>query len=136
VREDRSPLYVRLGAIVAMNVENDAAGHGDAGSKGWRTIDIYPGEEASHAAVWDTASFPPRAGVDRTDVSCEPAAGGFAIRLDGGPARDTILRIRAARPLQVTGLPRAAWRYDARDARLWVRLPKARNARVVLAAVN
>lgn len=132
VPEDRSPVFVRTGAIVPMNVENALAAHGDATSKGWLTLDIYPGKRRSEAAVWDTAVFPPRTGRDRTTVVCEPGAGGFTIRLDDGSPRNTILRIWAPKPVRVDALPRTAWRYDAADQRLWVRLPKAHNVKVAV----
>jgi len=132
VPEDRSPVFIRTGAIVAMNVENNLAGHGDVSSKGWLTLDIYPGERRSEAAVWDTANFPPRTGRDRTTVVCEPGSSGFTIRLDGGSPRNTILRIWSPKPAQVEALPRTAWRYDVADQRLWVRLPKAHNVKVAV----
>lgn len=132
VPEDRSPVFVRTGAIVPLNVENNLVSHGDLASKGWLTLDFYPGRQRSEVAVWDTASFPPRTGVDRTSVACEPSASGFTISLSGGGARDTILRIWSPKPAQVEGLPRSAWRYDAADQRLWVRLPKAHNVKVVV----
>jgi len=94
VPEDRSPIFVKLGAIIPLNVENDAAGHGDAKSRGWRTLDIYPADAPSQAVIWDTANFPPRADRDRTFVECIPSAAGVSVKLTGGPARDTILRVR------------------------------------------
>jgi hypothetical protein len=84
VPEERSPVYVKVGAILPLNVENGLVGHGDAASKGWRTLDIYPGLAATRVAVWDKASFPPRAGIDRTEVVCEPADAGFRVSLAGG----------------------------------------------------
>jgi hypothetical protein len=114
-------------------VENNLVGHGDAASKGWLTLDVYPGDHTSQAAVWNTAVFPPRAGADRTDVVCEPSASGLTITLQGGAPRDTLLRIWSPKPARVAGLPRTAWRYDAADQRLWVRLAKAHNVKVVVA---
>ena len=136
VPEDRSPVFVRLGSIVALNVENDVVKHGDARSKGWRTLDIYPGDEPSHATVWDTGTFPPRAGLDRTLVECEPSGEGMTVRLSGGPTRDTILRVRSAKPVEVVGLPKSSWKYDAADQRLWVRLAKARDVKVMIRMVR
>ena len=54
------------------------------------------------------------------------------IRLDGGSPRNTILRVWAPKPVQVDAWPRTAWRYDATDQRLWIRLPKAHNVRVAI----
>jgi alpha-glucosidase (family GH31 glycosyl hydrolase) len=132
VPEARSPIFVRTGAIVPLNVENNIVSHGDAASKGWITLDIYPGEQASRAAVWNTAVFPPRAGQDRTDVLCEPTASGLTITMQGGAPRDTLLRVWSPKPATIAGLPRSAWHYDAADQRLWVRLPKAHNVKVVV----
>jgi alpha-glucosidase (family GH31 glycosyl hydrolase) len=112
VPEDRSPVFVKLGAIIPLNVENDAVGHGAATSRGWRTIDIYPGPNPTQAVVWDTANFPPRLARDRTLVECVPGAKSVTIKLTGGPARDTILRV---------------WSSGRRIER---RLPHARNTAV------
>jgi alpha-glucosidase (family GH31 glycosyl hydrolase) len=95
VPEDRSPVFVKRGSIIPLNVENDAVGHGDAKSRGWRTLDIFAGETPSRTVVWDTANFPPIAGRDRTVVECVPKAGGVTVKLSGGPARDTIFRVLA-----------------------------------------
>ncbi|MCX6623881.1 MAG: hypothetical protein NTY38_23010, partial [Acidobacteria bacterium] len=107
VPEGRSPVFVKLGAIIPMNVENDVAGHGDSASKGWRTLDIYPAETPSQAVVWDTGAFPPRADRDRTLVECLPGAANIRIRLSGGPARDTILRLWAGGRRRIIRLPAA-----------------------------
>lgn len=141
VPETRSPIFVRAGAIIAMNVENALAGHGDASSKGWVTLDIYPrasGDlQTTHAAVWDTAAFPPRGAVDRTDVTVESTSSSVTITLAGGAPHDTILRVWSPKPAQVTGLGKvglaqSAWRYDAADARLWIRIPKAHDRKITI----
>jgi len=59
----RIPVYVREGAIVPMEVEDDTNGLGSEGSKDALTLLVYPGDEAS--------SFEVRAG----DGSVELAAG-------------------------------------------------------------
>lgn len=107
VPEDRSPVFVKLGAIIPLNVENDAVGHGAAASRGWRTIDIYPGPNPTQAVVWDTANFPPRVARDRTVVECVPGAKSVTIKLTGGPARDTILRVWSSGRWIEKRLPRA-----------------------------
>jgi alpha-D-xyloside xylohydrolase len=133
--EDRSPLFVKAGAVIALNVENDAAGHGTAASRGWRTLDVYPAAAATTTVVWDTAQYPPVAARDRSEVEVRAEPAQITVRLTGGPARDTILRVWS--PATVTAverdgrpLPQRAWRYDAADQRLWVRLPKAASFRV------
>ncbi len=93
VPEDRSPVFVKRGSIIPMNVENNAAGHGDAKSKGWRTLDVYPSSAPTRAVIWDPDQFPPRPDRDRTVVECIPTAKGVTLKLAGGPARDTIFRV-------------------------------------------
>lgn len=105
VPEDRYPVFVKRGAIIAMNVENDITGHGDANSKGWRTLDIYPGDKPSQAVLWDTAAFPPQAHRDRTLVECNPEAGRVNVRLTGGPPKDTLLRIWRNGQVEIRRLP-------------------------------
>ncbi len=149
VPETRNPVFVRLGAVVPLNVRNDAAGHGDASSAGWRTLDCYPGDAASRATIWDTEHFPPEASRDRSVVTMSPGETKLAIRIEGGPRRDTILRIRQAqKPSSVVrdGKPVAqisqkddwqkaagGWWYDERDGRLWIRLAGVDNANVEVA---
>ena len=146
VPEERSPVFVRLGAILSLNVENDVVGHGSKASKGWRTLDIYPhaGPQAvSRAVVWDTASFPPQGERDRSIVNCQVNGKAITINLAGGPARNTILRIWS--PQLIKGVTRDTkeltkasdrnawerggdgWWSDPEDQRLWVRLSEARN---------
>ncbi|MGH7785486.1 MAG: TIM-barrel domain-containing protein [Candidatus Binatia bacterium] len=44
----RLPLYVRLGAIIPMEVVNGVTGHGSAGSDGTLTLDVYPHQSSSY----------------------------------------------------------------------------------------
>jgi alpha-glucosidase (family GH31 glycosyl hydrolase) len=146
VPEDRSPVFVRLGSVIPLDVENDAVKHGSAASKGWRTLDIYPSAEPSDAAIWDTRAFPPSVARDRSFVSVKPSNTGLEIQLEGGPVRDTILRIwRSKAPASVAANGKVldrranaaawekdqqAWWFDAVDQRLWVRLAGVKDARV------
>jgi alpha-glucosidase (family GH31 glycosyl hydrolase) len=148
VPEERSPVFVRLGSVIPLDVENDALGHGSAASKGWRTLDIYPSTQASRATVWDTRVFPPSVSRDRTTVSLTPGERSLEIRLEGGPGRDSILRIwrpEASRTITVNGKAaerrrdradwegtREGWWYSAEDQRLWIRLVNAGDTRVKL----
>src|SRR5262249_55447029 len=136
--EERSPIFVRLGAIIPLDVANDAVKHGTAASKGWRTLDIYPASQPSSAVVWDTRQFPPSAFRDRSFVTVKPMEKGTEIRLEAGPVQDTIFRVwRTQAPAAVRvdqtavdKLPGSAewekskrgWWYDAADQRLWIRL--------------
>jgi alpha-glucosidase (family GH31 glycosyl hydrolase) len=107
VPEDRSPVFVKRGAIIPMNVENDACGHDDVKSRGWLTLDVYPASHPTQAVIWDTASFPPRAGRDRTLVECVPAAKGISVKVTGGPARDIIVRVHRDGRVRVARVRRA-----------------------------
>jgi alpha-glucosidase (family GH31 glycosyl hydrolase) len=148
VPEDRSPVFVRRGSVIALEVENGILNHGSAASKGWRTLDIYPSTEASQAAVWDSRSFPPNIRRDRTFVHLTPGKNASEIRLEGGPSRDTILRIcRSKAPTTIEadgkGLDqqsdqkeweqtRQGWWFDAKNQRLWIRLASVQNVRLTL----
>ena len=141
VPEDRSPVFVRLGSVIPLDVVNDAANHGNPASKGWRTLDIYPASKSSSAAVWDTKHFPPSTFRDRSFVYVDPTETGVAIRLESGPVRDTILRIwrsQEPREVQIDQTPlekhvsaadweqsQRGWWYDTADQRLWIRLAAA-----------
>ncbi len=148
VPETRSPVFVRLGAIVAMDVRNDAAGHGSKASAGWRTIDCYPGKAESKATLWDTDHFPPQTARDRTRVTMLAGNKRLVIRVSGGPKRDTILRIRQPQKvasIQQDGKPirqiakksdweksANGWWYDGQDQRLWIRLAGVRDTVVMV----
>jgi alpha-glucosidase (family GH31 glycosyl hydrolase) len=148
VPEDRSPVFVRQGSILPLDVSNDAVGHGSAASKGWLTLDVYPSAQSSQATVWDARRFPPDIRRDRTSVSLTPGENGLELRLTGGPSRDTILRIWSPltpKTVRADGNslePRSnrtewekadrGWWFDAQDQRVWVRLKDAGHARVDL----
>jgi alpha-D-xyloside xylohydrolase len=148
VPEERSPVFVRIGSIIPLDVENDVLGHGGAASRGWRTLDLYPSTEPSRAALWDTGAFPPSIQRDRTMVSLTPEKGSLEIRFEGGPRRDYVLRIwrpRPAKSVAVNGKlvdrlsarrdwekARTGWWYADEDQRLWVRLAELGDARVQL----
>jgi alpha-glucosidase (family GH31 glycosyl hydrolase) len=149
VPEDHSPLFVRRGAIIPLDVENDAVKHGSTASKGWRTLDVYPAAEASMATIWDTRTFPPQVARDRSFVFLSPGDSGLEVRVEGGPTRDTIFRIlreKAPQHVTVEGKRLDAfvstadwensqhgWWFDAAERRLWIRLAAVRNTRVTIA---
>ena len=148
VPEDRSPVFVRLGAIIPLDVVNDAAKHGGSTSKGWRTIDIYPANHSTQAVLWDDRQFPPNASRDRSFVFVEPLKSGVEVRLEAGPDRDTILRIWRPQPPRTVRAgeqplkrctsaaewekDQLAWWYDAADQRLWIRLAAALDVRITV----
>jgi alpha-D-xyloside xylohydrolase len=148
VPEDRSPVFVRLGSVMPLEVENDRLNHGSAASKKWRTLDIYPASQPSQATIWDTRSFPPRTQRDRTFAFLTPVKKGLEIRLEDGPSRDTIMRVRWPKaPVAVKVRERRleqrssnadwervreGWWFNAEDHRLWIHLASAQNIRVML----
>ncbi len=148
VLEDRSPVFVRRGSIIPLDVSNDAVQHGSDASKGWRTLDIYPAAHSSTAVLWDTQKFPSMAFRDRSFATVIPSATGLDIQLEEGPVRDTIFRIWTAQsPRQVRvdkclldqqnsraewdKLP-SGWWYDAADQRLWIRVSGVWDTRVTI----
>ena len=148
VPEDRSPVFVRLGSIIPLDVVNDAVKHGSIASKEWRTLDIYPAKRESSAILWDPRQFPPSAFRDRSFVFVNPSENGVEIRLEAGSERDTILRVwrtQAPRAVQLDDTPmeqrvtgsdwekeQCGWWFAAADQRLWVRIPGARDSRITI----
>lgn len=148
VPEDRSPVFVRAGSIIPLEVVNGAAKHGSPASKGWRTLDVYPGTKSTKAVVWDTKQYPPSAFRDRSFVALSPTESGLEIRLEGGPTQDTILRVLQSqnptavmldqKPLDKFNTmkelesAKRGWCYDAADQRLWVRVAATRDAVVTI----
>ncbi len=149
VPEDHSPLYVRRGSIIPLDVVNNAVDHGSDASKGWRTLDIYPAKETSEQIIWDTAIYPPQAFRDRSVVSLSPLDNGIDVSIAGGPKRDTILRMlwskspasvivqgNAIRKFETVGdweQSQRGWYYDATDQRLWVRVDAFKDTTVTIA---
>lgn len=141
--EDKIPVFVKQGAIIALDVENAVAGHGSERSKGCRTLDIYASSEPSSTVIWDARIFPPSTSRDRTFVVIEPTDHSATIRFEGGPARNTILRIheprcpssvrRAGKEMLKLNEQRAweqstdGWWHDTNDQRLWIRSSALQN---------
>ena len=148
VPEDRSPIFIKLGSIIPLDVVNDAVQHGSVQSKGWQTLDIYPGHTEHKGVAWDLQQFPPSALRDRRFISLIPSKNGIAIRLEAGPLQDTILRIwrtQSPKTVLIDGRTVArqlgqndweaakhGWWYDQADERLWIRLPGARDNQIVV----
>ncbi len=152
VSESRSPIFVKLGSIIPLDVVNDAVGHGSKASKGWRTLDIYPAiypaKQNRSTVLWDTQQFPPSSFRDRSFVNLIPLESGVEINLEAGPVRDTILRVWQPRPprqVRVNQTPlekheslvtwetsQQSWSYDAADQRLWIRIAKSSDDRITI----
>ncbi len=125
---DETPVYVREGAVVPLNVSRAYTGFGDATSAGHTTWLVYPGESGEFT-------------LHNTD-----GGGDTALRVDAkkalrmrlsGVAQPHVLRVRLdGAPTSVArdGAPLdgGAWRYNA-DARvLWIREDDAVNGEYVI----
>ena len=139
------PLYVREGAIVPLEVTNDATGLGTTASVGASTVLIWPASETTSFTVRDDDG-----GQTRITAARDP--GGAWIELSRTP-RPVVLRVRMdAAPVAVTrnGAPvsaaadRAAvlasggdaWAYDVAERMLWVRGAAGAGSTVMTATNN
>jgi alpha-glucosidase (family GH31 glycosyl hydrolase) len=88
---DRLPLYIRLGAILPLDVVNDATGFGTESSAGRLTLALYPHRSSSYE-LHEEAGASIAIDSDKGGAYDERAA----IRITTSPAtRDYLLRIRA-----------------------------------------
>ncbi|MEZ4473101.1 MAG: glycoside hydrolase family 31 protein [bacterium] len=125
----RIPLFVREGAIVPADVENDANGLGDAGSAGHLTLLIWPGRRSSF----------PLKDVDEAQnpVTAEVVDGVARVGLERAP-RPLLLRVRTLSVAEVrvggAAIPavppeaawppaEAGWRFDPATSQVWIRVP-------------
>ena len=90
------PLWVREGAIVPVDIENDVLALGDASSASARTILAWPSLTASQIEVVETDGT-------KVKVALQGSATGWSVTLSALP-KPVILRVRAeVAPLEVTG---------------------------------
>jgi alpha-glucosidase (family GH31 glycosyl hydrolase) len=124
----RVPLYVRSGAIIPMDVENDVVGVGRAEAAGHRTLLVFPDEVPSSFTIHEVAG-PVR-------VEAERSAVGARVTWDTS-ALPVLLRVRAEGP--VTGVQKdgaaltsgPAWSeltgdratYWVEGSYVWIRVP-------------
>lgn len=134
----RIPLYVREGAIVPMNVENDVTGHGTRASKGRLTVAVYPGPKSSFV-VHDDDGTTTRLETEATaqgsvtTVSRSPAPLALRIRADVAPARvlEGTTPIVAAASRADFDAAESAWFYEAETRTVLVHLRAQPGARTV-----
>jgi alpha-D-xyloside xylohydrolase len=128
----RIPLFVRAGAIVPMNIEDDGLGLGTAASKNRLTVLVYPDAPSS----FDLVDIDEK----KTQIDAQSLAAGIDVTLSR-TLRETLLRIRADVPpakVSVDGvdatdvMTRAAldgassgWFLEQETRSLWVKLPPA-----------
>jgi len=139
---ERIPLFIRAGAIIPMEVDDDVTGHGSGGSKGALTLLLYPDGETRRV-------LRPGAGRELT-VASRREAGAVTVAIGPSP-EPLVLRIKEpARPAALsveaagnTTSPAASesfsrlqredsgWRHDPDDGYVWVRLPASDHETVV-----
>lgn len=81
----RVPLYVRQGAIIPLDIENDVVGLGRAASAGHRTVLVYPGQELSRFVVHEVQG--------ELTIEAERSATELRVR-PGSSALPLLLRVR------------------------------------------
>ena len=119
------PFWVKAGAIVPMDIDDDSLGLGDATSKGSRTILVYPG--AAKTTFLEHQ-------VDNTvrTIEAEPRGTGWAVTLSDAKA-PVIFRVRSdTAPTVVTG---GTFTYDAATKTAIVKVPVSATKVEVVASV-
>lgn len=135
----RLPLFVRAGAILPLNADDDALGLGSKASAGALTVLVYPDTKASSFALHEEDS-------QVTTIGASSAGGIASITLSRTP-RVTWLRVRAdviPTSAKIDGqsvsvvASRAAldaaasgWFYDAATRSAWVKVPVAPGTRKI-----
>ncbi len=140
---ERIPLYVRDGAIIPVEVKNDATGLGTAASADALTVLVWPAAVASSFAVQHDTS-----GASPTVIDAHRDDGVATVSV-AGARQDVILRVRADLPIAgvsvdgaaaaavgsrdaVLGAAGAAWFHDAGQRWLWVRVDAAPDVTVTI----
>jgi hypothetical protein len=138
----REPVFLRLGAIVPMDVENDATGHGTAQSKGSLTVLVYPSGRSwfryRHDARTPWTVFTSVLSEDQLTLEASPAppATPLLYRVGRWAEEPRAVAVDGHRVLVNQGgdLPRlagesavgasreSAWSYDATSRRLVVKV--------------
>jgi alpha-glucosidase (family GH31 glycosyl hydrolase) len=137
------PLYVRGGAIVPLDVDDDATGLGTTAGAGARTIAVWIDATASSFALHDedgaTTTIQQSSDVSSARVTLSRATkpillrvrvadrGTSSVTIDG--AASTAVSSRAA--LDALGAGASGWWADAATRSIWVKLPAATAARTV-----
>jgi hypothetical protein len=130
---EQIPLFIRAGAIIPMDVEDDVTGHGSAASRGALTLLLYPeGQTKRVLRPTDGTTFAVDTLRDTNGVSVTLGAWTqpLVLRIKE-PAKPTAVNVsssgaNAALPEMSSSaeLEQAAtgWAYDAERGLLWVRL--------------
>jgi alpha-glucosidase (family GH31 glycosyl hydrolase) len=109
---ERFPVFIKAGAIIPMDVETSVTGHGDAGSKGKVTVNVYPYLSTSlkfHRPTGD--------GTGYEDVTISSNESSRTVQVSGPASRAYLLRVKSfARPTSVANAD--SWSYDAAGKRV------------------
>lgn len=135
VPRERLPLFVREGALVPLDVVDDANGLGTAASKGGRTILVYPSAAGSAFAVHDEDGKTTDLSQKDRSLTLSRAATAviLRVRLDAAPTdvKDgaTALAVRADRAA-LDAAP-SGYLYDAGQKALWIKIPSGATSRTL-----
>lgn len=137
----REPVFLRLGAIIPMEVERNYTGHGTRGSAGSLTVLVYPAGTSSfryfndHTGTW--TMFRSVVDGERLTLSADSAPGWpLLYRVGRVAVRPTSVRISGQTVFinqsggtpaadsedEVNESPAGAWFYDAASRRLFVKV--------------
>jgi alpha-glucosidase (family GH31 glycosyl hydrolase) len=129
---EQAPLYIRGGAIIPLQVEGTAAGHGGPGSSGWLTLLVYPDGESVRTFHPDAErSLQLESRRDPSGVTLEigPNTERYVLRIKE-PSKPNEPRLeRDETASELAQLPSGeafdgaleGWYYDAARHSLWVR---------------
>ena len=121
------PLWVREGAIIPMDIDNDVLGLGTAESKGARTLLVWPSLTASSFETIEADGA-------KVTTSAQATATGWSVTLSALPAA-VVLRVHAdPMPATVTGADVTST-YDAATKTSIIKAP-ARAGALTITATN
>ncbi len=132
---DRLPVFVRAGAIIPMDVTENATGHGDTFSAGMltlaayplasgaKTVNIYEEHGTGLAVTWQTE------GTGGLALQSTPTSRALLWRLRGGTVATSITEDYGAAPVQVASVDALSsgartWTRDASGV-TWIRIADA-----------
>lgn len=102
----KTPLFIKAGAIIPMNVKNDVTGHGNSSSQGKQTLMIYPYKKSQfvfHQPLGD--------GVDYTNITITVDEQKGTINVSGSSPENYRLRIKCfEKPQSIKGV--SSWEYS------------------------
>ncbi len=138
----RIPVYVRAGAIIPLEVRNDATGLGSAASAGALTILGWPDAIATSFVVADRDDATTTIGLHggaATEVTLDRIVQPVVLRLYRSSAPTTVTRggaaiASAADRDAVLASATDAWFYDPGAAMLWIKLAPAAGAVAISAS--